>query len=361
MSRFVRLSLGLALLTSAAGAQAPADTALRFNRISGIRELRDGRVLVADVGQSKVWVLSRDLRTGTQVGRTGKGPGAYQSADGLFAFGDTTLIYSFDGANAVQILPDLTIGRADSIAPLSPVPPAFPPEARAIDATGAIYYAGLRPNRAAAGTRDSVPLLRRTITGTRADTVAWLRIPVSGMRRAKNADSLIRSRPDPFEWRDAFTVDASGRVAIIRGDDYRVEYLEAGRVTRGAGEPGARIAVTEADIQRLRDASFTVTTPQGPRTITSEPDHAITPVKPFFPDETRPLVDPNGRLWVERSAAAADTMSHYDVFDRAGKTAFNVTLKDKARVVGFGAGSVYLTKPVGRQVRLSKADLIPSR
>jgi hypothetical protein len=357
MFRPTCLSFGLALLASVANAQAPADTSPRFNRISGIRELRDGRVLVADVGQSKVWLLSRDLRSASQVGRTGKGPGEYQSADGLFALGDTTLIYSFDGANAVHILPDLSIGRADPITPISPAPPASPPEARGMDATGAIYYTGRVPgNRSPAATRDSVPLLRRMITGARADTIAWLRIPVSGLRRAKGADSLILSRPDPFEWRDAFTVEPSGRVAIVRGDDYRVEYIESGRVVRGAGEAGARIAVTEADIQRLRNAQFTVMTPQGPRTVTNEPAHAITTVKPFFPDETRPIVDPDGRLWVERSAGASDTMSHYDVFDRQGKTAFNVTLKDKARVVGFGEGTVYLTKPAGNRVTLSKAN-----
>jgi hypothetical protein len=134
----------------------------------------------------------------------------------------------------------------------------------------------------------------------------------------------------------------------VRGDEYRMEYIERnGARIRGPVIGGARIPVTEADVQRLREQRFTMSGPNGPVTITNEPAHAVTPVKAFVAEGDVPLVDPLGRVWVRRSRAATDDTTRYDVFDRRGSIAFNVALKDNARAVGFGEGTLYVTKPDG--------------
>ena len=48
-------------------------------------------------------------------------------------------------------------------------------------------------------------------------------------------------------------------------------------------------------------------------------------------------------LWVKRNTKAG-AAPLYDVFDRAGKLAFQLELPPKTKVVGFGAGSVYLAR-----------------
>jgi hypothetical protein len=357
MPRLRTLVLGLLSVATAAQAQSAPDSAPRFSRVTSVRELSDGRVLVSDAGQMKVFVLPRDLRSADQVGRLGEGVGAYRSADLLAEWGDTTLVFDIYGEGFVHIDPSLAIGRTQPIRKFGSTPNPIVPEVRGLDRSGMIYFTGQRANRGSNATRDSVPLLRRAIDAERADTLTWIRIPVSGLRRAKGADSLIRSNPDPFEWRDVFAIDRSGRVAVVRGDDYRVEFIEDGRVVRGAGNPGTRIEVTEADIQRLRERRFSIMTPQGPQTMTAEPAHAVTPVKPIVDASEPPLVDTRGRLWVERSRAANDSLARYEVFNPTGTTAFSVALKDNARVVGFGENSLYATKPAGNRRILSKATL----
>ena len=56
-----------------------------FSSIRGLRELPDGRVMVAD-GIDEV-VMIADLRTGKgdTLGRVGQGPGEYKAPDALYA------------------------------------------------------------------------------------------------------------------------------------------------------------------------------------------------------------------------------------------------------------------------------------
>jgi hypothetical protein len=69
-----------------------------------------------------------------------------------------------------------------------------------------------------------------------------------------------------------------------------------------------------------------------------EPDWPA--VKPPFRDGTS-QVAPDGSLWVQRYGAA-DAPLVYDVFDTSGRLARQVTMPKGARVVGFGARSLYV-------------------
>jgi hypothetical protein len=48
---------------------------------------------------------------------------------------------------------------------------------------------------------------------------------------------------------------------------------------------------------------------------------------------------------VERSRATGSDVVTYDLFDASAKPTLTVALKNDARTVGFGEGTVYVTQP----------------
>src|SRR5687767_2954533 len=73
--------------------EADARLGEEFTQISGLRELADGRILVADRRDRRLIVA--DMRSGAiaQVGRLGNGPGEYRNVAGLYALGgDSTIL-----------------------------------------------------------------------------------------------------------------------------------------------------------------------------------------------------------------------------------------------------------------------------
>lgn len=107
----------LALLLAAAGAleaqQVPTVTLPRasatfsepFTQIVGLRELPDGRVILADPRERTLALL--DFRSGqaTRIGREGQGPGEWRLPNGVYALpGDSTLV--FDVGNMRYLVVD---------------------------------------------------------------------------------------------------------------------------------------------------------------------------------------------------------------------------------------------------------------
>jgi hypothetical protein len=62
---------------------------------------------------------------------------------------------------------------------------------------------------------------------------------------------------------------------------------------------------------------------------------------PFVARET--FAQPNGNVWVLRSHKAADAPI-YDVFDAGSRMIARVSVPARARVVGFGTGTVYVVR-----------------
>jgi hypothetical protein len=82
-----------------------------FSRLSGMRELADGRVMVAD-GLGQVLVIA-DLASGAAdtIGAEGQGPDEYREPDGLFVLpGDSTLLVDLGNGRLTAIAPDGSFG-----------------------------------------------------------------------------------------------------------------------------------------------------------------------------------------------------------------------------------------------------------
>src|SRR6185503_11441618 len=108
-----------------------------FSQIRGVRELRDGRVLVSDRLDRGVVVATFGTGDVKPIGRTGRGPTEYSLPTGLFPLpGDSTLLFDEGNSRVAVIGPDLRIHRSFNI-----MLPGMgtPMSSRVIDTRGRFY------------------------------------------------------------------------------------------------------------------------------------------------------------------------------------------------------------------------------
>ena len=325
-----------------------------FDNVTAVRELSDGRVIVADRFAKTVTLA--DFRSGsaTAIGREGQGPGEYAFPAGLVALpGDTTLLVDPGQRRFLVIAPG---GKPSALV-------SFPGNmmgllrVRGSDRQGRIYFQGSElggPMQAGAPLPDSAPVLRWDRGRDRIDTLGRIKVPA--IQRATSGSANARSvimRTQPFSGQDDWTVAPDGRVGVVRVGDYHVEWWQpAGAKVSGPAVAYQKVAVSARDKELFRQASsnprggFRIQeggTPGGgrpapPPPSLGEPDWPA--VKPPFRDGTS-QVAPDESLWVQRYGAA-DAPLVYDVFDASGRLARQVVMPKSARLVGFGAKGMYV-------------------
>jgi hypothetical protein len=178
-----------------------------FTQIAGVRELRDGRVILIDERDRVVQLLDLASGTATTIGRQGSGPGEYRLPIAIFALSG--------------------------------------------DSTGPIYASGVPwSNRGGVfQSLDSVPLLRWSRGTSRIDTLGYIGRPKGFAKSSMRGRAhVIRVGPSvPFTPIDQFAVSMDGRVAIVDADDYRITWSDLdGRRTRTAPIAHSPLRVTEA-------------------------------------------------------------------------------------------------------------------
>ena len=75
----------------------------------------------------------------------------------------------------------------------------------------------------------------------------------------------------------------------------------------------------------------------------TNPDMIWPAVKPPFLSGAVQIA-PDGRVWVLRTRAHDDSIPTFDVFDAVGRVVERVALPKRTRLMGFGAGVVYLAR-----------------
>lgn len=334
-----------------------------FSLIGGLRELPDGRVMVADpLGQVLVIV---DLTTGVAdtIGRVGQGPEEYRQPDGIFPLpGDSTLLVDLGNARLTALGPSFEFGPTMQIARGNPGGPGpgggmlfvLP---RQVDARGRLYLRGSGLGRPGAELPDSAPVIRFDRASQRIDTVAIVKIRELRRRSSGGANNRnVSIQQVPLSPADGWAVAPDGRMALVRANPYSVEWHDAdGRVVQGpqiAYDPvPVRRAEKEEWVNRLsgglmigvdinngqRQVSFS----RGGRAARNRgldqypwPDR-----KPAFNAEAI-SVAPDGTLWVERSQPAGQP-AVYDIFGPDGERRTQITLPAGRQVIGFGNGVVY--------------------
>jgi hypothetical protein len=331
-----------------------------FGLIQTVRELPDGRVLVADPLGKALYLVDMDAGTREVVGSEGRGPDEYLQPDAVWPLpGDSTLLVDLGNGRLVALGPDLSFGATMPIAMGEPAPgrPFVLALPQGVDRDGHIYARAM--GGFGANLPDSAAILRID-RGTEAmDTVASFKLQerkrsTSGGPNNQN----VRITQIPLSPEDAWGVAWDGSVAVVRSSDYHLEWIGAdGRSRVGPPVPfrSVRIGTPEKEEYVAESArngggvQIGVEVNNGSMSMSfgrgggggREIDQYEWPKRkpPFY--SGRLVIDPEHRAWVRRHVDAGDP-STYDVFDDEGTRVMTVTLGAGKRVIGFGARSVYV-------------------
>jgi hypothetical protein len=394
---------------------------LGFRSIATALAMPDGRVMVNDIRGRRVLLLDSTLSHGRVVADTTSGTanayGAswstlirYRGDSALLMVPSTLSMYVFapNGSTARVV----AMPRPNEAPVLAARTPLGSP---AIDARGRLVYYGTigaanstlllarttpwlehgKPAEIASriiarGGSWVSPTLQRADSGaiTRVDfttrvmdTVALLRIPK--FRREVKVDeggfaTSIEVTVDPLPLSDQWTVLRDGTIAIVRGADYHVDWIDpAGRRSStpkmafdwqpvGDARKTQLIDSTVADRQRAysRDAGA------GGRSGRSGPGgvdyvrNIVLRASPADVPDYYPafgvgavLSDWDGNVWI-RTSATSGGRGIYDVVDRRGDVVDRVQLPEFRTIAGFGPGVVYMAMiDATGAVRLERARL----
>jgi hypothetical protein len=327
-----------------------------FGYLSNVRELADGRVMVADpLGQV---LLLADLRAGTAdtLGRVGGGPEEYRQPDAVFALpGDSTLLVDLGNARLTVLDPAFAFGQTYSATQgggqaMVLVLPRF------VDGQGSPYF--LQQSFGRGGMPDSATVMRFDRSSGESSAIARVKLPEIEETGGGGA-RMIRMRP--LSPRDDWAVAPDGRVAVVSAADYSVTWIHPdGRVVMGPPNEYRPVRVGEAEKELWSSAMMRSGLSVGMRMSTSG-ERSVSlargggggPQSPFdsadWP-EVAPafryggsVVTPAGELWVERYVSADDD-PQFDVFDANGQKTGELRLPVGRGVVGFGDGTVYLAR-----------------
>ena len=333
-----------------------------FGTIQTVRELRDGRVLVADPLGKALYVLDLDAGTRTVVGSEGQGPAEYRQPDAVWPLpGDSTLLVDLGNGRVVTLGSDLKFGATMPIGLSEPGPGrtlvlALP---QGMDGRGRIYTRAMG-GMGGGALPDSAAIIGID-RGTRAvDTVANIKLPDRTQATSGGANNRnVQISNVPLSPEDAWGVAADGSVAVARAGDYHIEWIGPdGRVTRGAPVPHDPVRIGTAEKEQwvteqgrsgggigigieMQNGQVTMSFSRGAGGGQREIDGYTWPdrMPPFYGG--RLPIDGQGRVWVRR-ALKAGSPSTYDVFDRTGARVNTVLLGEGKRVLGFGNGVVYV-------------------
>ncbi len=348
--------------------------------VGAIRELSNGRLIVADPRDKILHLVDLDAGTTTAIGREGSGPQEFGMPMRLFiAPGDTTLLFDPLNTRYLIIGPDgkpVSTFRTDA-EPSAPRPGAGPVMVgmglfgRVSDARGRLYGEASpismgpdgRPQQA-----DSTAIVRYDRGTKRLDTLAYVKLPPSNTQVSGSRDNMrvMVGGANPLAPRDEWTVFPDGRVAIVRAADYHVDWVMPDGAKRSSAPIRyTPVRMTAAEIrheEELRNAarsqqmSISMTTgPQGTqRSAQMGPPPGAPPLEPLtnWPEVKPPfrsgpasvLARPNGELWVRRTENAQARGTLYDVINAQGAVAFQVRIPDGVTLVGFGNGTIYTTR-----------------
>ena len=406
-------SIALMLVSTAAAAQqAPpvrlinaADGSSKqvLGMVAAVRQLPDGKILVNDVQNRQLLLLDHSLANISIVAdSTSGGASSYGiRAGGIIPYlGDSTLFIDPAGLSMFVIDPGGKIARVASV-PRSQDAPSLGSNLQgspALDAKGRIVYRGalgrFMPAPGAAGKGpmafpdipDSAALVRVDLGTRKLDTAAFFKTPKIKMNVTQTERGMsMTNEINPLPIVDDWAVLADGSVAIVRGQDYHVDFVNPdGSLTVSPKIPfdwqrlsdedkTAIIDSTRTRMEQARSAAasgagqpamggrggdgmivMNLSTRDGSRT--SSAGGAATSVSPLafvsineMPDY-RPAfsqgaarADADGNLWVRTSATRAGSVGGgpiYDVINRKGEVVDRLQVPAGRQIVGFGKGGI---------------------
>ena len=336
-----------------------------FSMVNGVIEIKPGTVLAIDVTEMQLTLVDFAKGSKTAIGRQGSGPGEYRAPSGLFRLqGDTIWVLDALQQRLVAFNPDLTPGSTivlqifDQSTMTALTQPFFGDRKGQLYASAMAIQAGRSGGQMQMSIPDSVGLVRVDPRNKSARTeLARVRFPTSGKPEMKtNGTAIKMSMSYPgLVASDPWTVFPDGRIAIVRGATYTVEFIGAdGKKsvpTRIAYNP---IKVTEADQKAEMDEARKQMKDQA-KTVQKMMPANMSMDFELLPPESWPanyppvsplgaMAAPDGRLWVKRSIPFRQGHEEWDVIDQAGKLVARWKLPAKTTIVAIGQGVVYTVR-----------------
>ncbi len=337
-----------------------------FSVVQTVRELPDGRVLVADPLEQAFVVLDLDEGSLETLGRVGQGPREYRQPDAIWALpGGESLLVDLGNGRLTRIGSDLsfgetmpyTIGETGMGLDLVLAIPS------GVDAEGALYFRSFGRLGAGVGSRDSVAVLRFDLDGTDVDTVTMVGVGATTRQESGSANNRnVSVVPIPLSPADAWGVAPDGSVVVARSADYSIEWHRTdGSVVRGPANQFDPITIRQADKEewdnersvagggmalqvQMNNGSMSMSATRGGRQ-TNGPDldqYEWPDAKPAFYG-ARVNVDGQGRAWVRKHLRAGTPVT-YDVFDALGRVEATVSFPEGRRLVSFGESGLYAVR-----------------
>ena len=303
-----------------------------FTKLVGVKELRDGRVILADEIERLILLLDAELADGKPIGRTGSGPHEYMVPSHLFSLaGDSSAVLDNPNGRLLILGPD-----GDPVGVLNFEPAVGSPKES--DGHGRFY------TQKRIG--DSWGVLRWNPLASVLDTVAFF--PSLDDRPSTTGGGItMQPAVPPFSARIQWAVAANGRLAIAYPNPYRVEMVIADGVRlEGPVVPVDPLRVSEEHKEKwrgesVRQVAVNRTLSERAALVRAEqtekwPEY----LPPFLRHRGIARIAPDGRLWVQRTTPADDPPT-FDVFDSEGRRIEQVTLPHGRRLIGFGRRTVY--------------------
>lgn len=339
-----------------------------YSLVVGVREAGPGRVVVADGMEGEVTVADFETGERTMLGRQGAGPGEYRMPSGLYKIrGDTFWVMDPAQQRFTVFLPDHKAGvpfhlqMFDTQSRTSLMAPFH------VDEKGQLYSSLLLIAGGGANVQipDSVEIARfdPRVTTSQRTVLAKLRFPTSGTpeMRFEGQTMHYKMAYPGLVTADSWAVFPDGRVAIVHGHNYSVEFIKPDG-SRTTSRPIAfqPIPVTAADREAEMAEAKRQLAEQMKAARRAMPAGFNLNIEMSAPESwpaNYPSISPmmihaapDGMLWVRRSTPARVDREQWDVIGPAGTVVARWQLPVRTRLIGVGAGVAYT-------VRLDEDDL----
>ncbi|MCJ7630037.1 MAG: hypothetical protein MUO50_16805, partial [Longimicrobiales bacterium] len=321
-----------------------------FSFLNGVRELSDGSLLAADPLAQLLLRIDLNAATADTLGRVGPGPQEYKQPDQVFPLpGDSSLLVDLGKAQLMVIDPDgsFRAGLSMMVPREGGSPEILHP--RFVDSAGNLYHQASRSRTG--GPADSAAVTRFSRSSSTFDTVATIWLPENSQVRTQRFGFLPRMLEPGDDW----AVGPDGRVAVIRAEDFSVEWtLAGGRKVLGPPHEFETWSVSredkEAQMAEMRNSAISSTSMTsrsgGIQSLSMSrgipnsgdgpgvDDFEWASTFPAFRND-RTLISPRGEAWVERWVPVGSD-SRWEVFDDEGIWSGSVVLPPRHQILGFG-------------------------
>ncbi len=363
--------------------------------VSQVRALPDGRVIVHDNSGRRVVMFDSTLTKVTVIADTTSATGnAYGSRiGGIVAFrGDSTLFVDpivvsmllIDGSG--RIVRTMAAPRSADAGYLIGGPFGTP----GLDARGRLVYRQtirmpVDPTTRRPPTADSSSIVRFDFATRSLDTTGKFAIPkIRSIQTTRESPrgmvTMVTVAVNPIPLTDDWAVLSDGTIAVVRGRDYRVDFIDAaGTVTSGPKIPFAWERMSD----ELKTAVLDSTRAELDRQLAARVEQRAAAARAAgTPPSTAPVIEPppielatldelpdyrpafrqgaargdaDGNLWI-RTSKMSNGGPVYDVINNKGVLIDRVAIPPGRVIAGFGPGGmVYMGVVDGNITRLERA------